>query len=277
MPRAFAVVVAVALASALTVAAQTTRLEFDVVSIKRSDPDARGAGMRRLPDGTLIMVNQPIRSIIFSASAVPAREVVGLPDWANTDLYDVTAKPPPGSTPEQRAEMMRTLFAERMKLIAHVEERERDTFALVLARSDGQLGPQLKKSTLDCTPRPPGSTPPPPPPDFFDTQSAMNRCGGLYGQGSIVSGGITMDQLVVSLTGLAGRQVNNRTGLQGHYAFTLTFSASRRPGTSQEAPAPDDAPEFFTALQEQLGLKLQPEKSIVPFLVIDRIERPTEN
>lgn len=276
MPRAIAVV-AVAAVSVLTVAAQTTRVEFDVVSIKRSDPDARGAGIRRLPDGTLIMTNQPIASIIFSASAVPAREVVGLPDWANTDRYDVTAKPPPGSTLQQRAEMMRTMFAERMKLKAHVEDRERDTFALVIARSDGRLGPQLKKSTLDCSPRPPGSTPPPPPPDLFDTQSAMNRCGGLFGQGSIVSGGMTMDRLVPSLTGLAGRQVNNRTGLQGDYSFTLTFSTPRRPGTSQEAPAPDDAPDFFTALREQLGLKLEPEKTMVPVLVIDHIERPTEN
>jgi uncharacterized protein (TIGR03435 family) len=88
---------------------------------------------------------------------------------------------------------------------------------------------------------------------------------------------MTMDRLVLSLAGLAGRQVNNRTGLQGDYAFTLTFSTSRIPGTSTEAPAPDDAPEFFTALQEQLGLKLQPEKSMVPILVIEHIERPTEN
>jgi uncharacterized protein (TIGR03435 family) len=268
--------VAVALAS-VPVAAQTTRLEFDVVSIKRSDPDARGGSMRRLPDGTLIMVNQPIRSIIFSGGPAPAREVVGLPDWAETDRYDVTTKPPAGSTPEQRAEMMRTMFAERMKLVAHVEDRERDTFALVLARSDGRLGPQLKKSTLDCTPRPPGSAPPPPPPDLFDTQSAMQRCGGLFGQGSIVSGGISMDRLVGSLVGIAGRQVNNRTGLQGDYAFTLTFSTPRTPGTSREAPEPDDAPEFFTALREQLGLKLEPEKTMVPVLVIDHIERPTEN
>src|SRR5262245_26260590 len=112
------------------VAAQSASFEaFDVVSIK---PNTLGpqspAGIRTLPDGTLVMTNQPIRSIITTASPVPVREVVGLPGWAMTERYDVTAKPPVGSTREQRSQMWRTMFAERMKLVAHVEEREQDTF-----------------------------------------------------------------------------------------------------------------------------------------------------
>src|SRR5688572_19674066 len=276
MPRAVALLV-LALANLPAISAQTTRAEFDVVSIKRSAPDAVGGGMRTLPDGTSVMTNVAIRQFITLAAAVPVREVRGLPDWAEDEHYDVTAKPPAGSTRDQRSDMWRTLFAERMKLVAHIEEHERDTFALVVARSDGRLGPQLKKSTLDCSPRPPGSPPPPPPPDLFDRQSALTRCGGMFGQGIIVSGGMTMDRLVLSLTGLAGRPVNDRTGLKGDYAFTLKFSPPRTPRTSSDAPLPDDAPEFFTALQEQLGLKLQPEKSMVPVFVIDRIERPTDN
>jgi uncharacterized protein (TIGR03435 family) len=220
------------------------------------------------------MTNVSIGQFIRSAAPVPVREVIGLPEWASTERYDVTAKPPSDSTREQRSEMWRTLFAERMKLVAHVEERERDTFALVLARSDGRLGPQLKPSTLDCSPRPPGPLPPPPPTEFTDF---ANRCGGSFGKNSIVSGGITLDSLVVSLSGLAGRLVNNRTGLQGFYALKLNFSAPRDGSSSREAALPDDAPEFFTALQEQLGLKLQPEKTIVPVFVVDSIERPTEN
>ena len=208
---------------------------------------------------------------------MPVREVVGLPDWATTERYDITAKPPAGSTPQQRSEMWRTFFAERMKLVAHVEERERDTFALVLARSDGRLGPQLKPSTLDCSPKPPGTPPAPPPPPPASESDYLNRCGGMFGNGTIVSGSTTMDALVLSFAGLAGRQVFDRTGLKGNYALTLKHSPPRTPGTSPDAPLPDDAPEFFTALQEQLGLKLQPEKSLVPVFVIDRIERPTEN
>ena len=131
--------------------------QFDVVSIKRNT-GLGGGGIRNLPDGTMIMTNQPIRSIILGASPVPTREVEGLPDWVSSERYDVTTKPPAGATREQRAEMIRNMFAERMMLKAHVEERERDVFGLVVARSDGRLGPQLKPSTLDCSPRPAGAS-----------------------------------------------------------------------------------------------------------------------
>jgi len=212
----------------------------------------------------------------MTASPVPAREVEGLPNWAMTEQYDVTAKPPAGSTREQRNQMWRRLFAERMKLVARVEEREQDTFALVLARSDGRLGPQLERSTLDCGPRPPGSAPPPPPQAPPSADDMRSRCGMMMSGASIVSGGMMMANLAQSLGSLAGRLVNDRTGLEGFYALTLNFSV-RRLGASAE-PAPiDDAPEIFTALQEQLGLKLQPEKSMVPVFVIDHIERPSEN
>jgi uncharacterized protein (TIGR03435 family) len=255
-------------------AQSTTPIEFDVVSIKRNTAGG-GGGLRTLPDGTFIMTNQPIRSMIMSASPVPAREVIGLPDWVMSERYDITAKPPAGSTREQRSLMWQALFAERMKFVGHIEERERDTFALVVAREDGRLGPQLKPSTLDCSPRPPGSPPPAPP--SFTASDAENHCGGFFGNGIIVSGATTLDALVFSLAGLAGRLVNNRTGLQGFYTLTLKFSPPRAPGAPQESAPVDEAPEIFTALQEQLGLKLVPDKTMVPVLVVDRIERPTEN
>jgi uncharacterized protein (TIGR03435 family) len=271
--------IAVVICLPSSIDAQSTAFdEFDVVSIKRNT-GGTGGGMRTLPDGTLVMTNQPIRSIIMSASPVPVREVAGLPDWAMTERYDVTARPPAESTRKQRGQMWRTLFAQRMKLVAHVEEHERDTFALVLARADGRLGPQLERSTLDCSPQPPGSAPPPSqtPPSFADMR---NRCGGAFSATSIVSGGMTIAQFVQSLGGLAGRLVNDRTGLEGANAFTLSFSRPRGPEVSAISPDPaplDDAPEIFTALQEQLGLKLQPDKTMVPVFVIDHIERPSEN
>jgi uncharacterized protein (TIGR03435 family) len=255
-------------------AQSTPKVEFDVVSIKRNTDEQAGGGMRTLPDGTFIMTNQPISSVIRSTATVPVREVEGLPDWAMRERYDITAKPPAGSTSQQRTAMWQAMFAERMNYSGHIEQRERDTFALVMAREDRQLGPQLKPSALDCSPRPPGSPPPPPP--TFTAGDAAGRCGGMFGNGMIVSGGIALDSLVVSLSGLAGRQIINRTGLQGFYALTLKYSTPRaRPGA--EPPPVDEAPEIFTALQEQLGLKLQPEKSVLPILVVDRIERPTEN
>jgi len=267
--------VAIAIVPALY--AQPPRVEFDVVSIKRSAPDAVGGRMRTLPDGTQIMANVSVSQFINAASPAPVREVVGLPDWAESERYDVTVKPPSDSTPEQRRQMWQVMFADRMKLVAHVEDRERDTFALVLARSDGRLGPQLKPSTLDCRPRPPGTPPPPPLPAPANDSDYLNRCGGRFGNGQIVVGSTSLDSLVLSFAGLAGRQVFNRTGLQGNYSLTLKFSPPRTPGATSDAPLPDDAPEFFTALQEQLGLKLQPEKTMVPVFVIERLERPTDN
>ena len=253
-----------------------TPLEFDVASIKRNtSPLGAGGAMRTLPDGTFMMSNQPIMTIIGSASPVEGillRNMVGLPDWARTDNYDITVRPPAGSTVEQRREMWQTLFTKRMHLVAHVEQREASTYALVVARSDGRLGPALKKSTLDCTP---GASPQPPqsptgngPPDF------STRCGMMTSGTSIVSGGMTMDMLARNLQGRAGGPVTNQTGLDGFYAFTLKFAPPR--GASVDV-APDDQPEFFTALQEQLGLKLQSTKGTVPYLIIDHIDRPTDN
>ena len=253
-------------------------VEFDVVSIKRNTAGLEaGGGIRFLPDGTLIATNSPIFSIILNASPVPTREVDGLPDWVKVERYDITAKPPAGSRPEQRSQMWQALFADRMKLAAHIEERERTTFALVRDRSDGRLGPQLKPSTLDCNPRPPGSAAVPESQNGPASTDVKNRCGMAMSGTTMVSGGITMELFVRSLAGLAGGLVNNRTGLEGAYALELRFSRPRPGGAPLETVPGDDAPEFSTALKEQLGLKLQPEKTMLPVFVIDYIERPSEN
>ena len=131
--------------------------EYEVVSIRRSPVDAQSAGLQDLPDGTFVMRNQPLRSIIGAASPIPPSEIEGFPDWVARDRYDITAKPPEGSTRQQRMAMMRRMLEDRFRLKGHVEQRERPTFALVLARSDGHLGPQLTPSALDC------SAPGPPP------------------------------------------------------------------------------------------------------------------
>jgi len=279
---------ALALSMAATASAQSPATQnFDVVSIKKSESTTQGGGMRSRPDGGMTMTNQPIRSILLSASPVQTREVIGLPDWANTERYDVTVKPPEGATREQVREMWRAMFADRMKLTAHVEQRERDVYSMVLAHADGRLGPELKKSTLDCGPRPAGSPPPPPPPPPSGPPSPkdfVNRCGMMMGPSVIVSGGMPMNNLAASLYGMVGGEVENQTGLEGFYAFTLTFSRQRTGAAPLEATvnaaaagASEDLPDVFTALQEQLGLKLVRGKKMMPVFVVDHIERPTEN
>jgi uncharacterized protein (TIGR03435 family) len=255
------VLITVTLAAAgSTLLAQSAALvgaQFDVVSIKLNASGAMGSGGRELPDGTRLFTNRTIASIVTAAAPEPVFEAVGLPDWTKTEHYDIQAKPAPDSHPtrEQRAEMMRNLFMDRMKLLAHVEERERDGFALVVVRSDGRLGPQLKKSSLDCW------------------GADGDRCGGRMGLGTIEYTGVLLDGFARQIAGRAGGPVMNRTGLEGFYDLTLQF-AVRNLNADPTAP-PDDAPSIFTALQEQLGLKLVREKVKVKVFAIDHIERPT--
>ena len=256
---------------------------FDVVSIKRVDELRQNGGMRILPDGTVMMMNGPLGSLVNAASPVPItpRDIIGGPDWLWRERYDVTVKPPAGLTRAQLTETMpmmwRAMFADRMKLVAHIEQREKDAYALVLARNDGRLGPEMKPSTLDCTPglNATATTPAGPP----SLQERQNRCGLSMSPGSFVSGGVTLDQFARGISGIAGGEVDNRTGLLGWYSVKMTFSLPRDAAASPDANvAVDDAPDIFTALQEQLGLKLQREqKKSTPVFVIDHIERPSEN
>ena len=252
-------------------------LEFEVVSIKRNTSNTNMMETRTLPDGTVMIVNGPLP--IGGASPVPVLQsnIVGLPDWARTENYDFTARPPAGSTPEDRRQMMQTLFAKRMKLAGHVEDRETKVYSLVMVRSDGRLGPALRKSALDCAAASQAAAPPPgsaPPAD------AASRCGMRGSYGSIVSGGMLIDNLARNIQGRVGGPVANKTGLEGYYALTLKFAEQGPPaaGTAPGVAAnPSDDPDFFTALQEQLGLKLLTDKGTVPYFVIDHIERPTDN
>ena len=235
--------------------AQDPPTDFDVVSIKRSPPEARGGGLGTAPDGTLTMRNQPIRSILLYGSPVPVREIEGFPDWVARDTYDITAKTPSGSTRQQTAAMMRRMLEDRFKLKGHVEERDRPVFALVVARSDGRLGPQLKPSTIDCG-------------------APEARCGASFGASSIVSDRIRIVDVLPFFSNLSGRPVIDRTGLAGFYTLTLRWSTP--PAPNSDSPV-DDTPDFFTAIQEQLGLKVQPETMKMPVFIVDSIERPSEN
>jgi uncharacterized protein (TIGR03435 family) len=171
------------------------RVEFDVVSIKRVTELRQSSGFRTLPDGSEVLSNMTIAGFVRQASPLKVREALGLPEWANTERFDVTVKPPAGATEEQRRAMWGAMFADRMKLVAHIERRERTAYALVVARRDGRLGPELKPSTLDCTPRPQpplaGDVP-------FRLQDFKSKCGyAMNGTSfqSVVSGGMSMDQL----------------------------------------------------------------------------------
>jgi uncharacterized protein (TIGR03435 family) len=123
---------------------------FEVASVKRAAPGATGGGFSNGP-WQFTTRNYALRSLIYLAYRVPGYRVLNLPGWADGERYDIVAKTPAGAyTPEQRAAMIRGLLEDRFKLKTHRESRETSIYALVPARADKKLGPNLKPSVLDC-------------------------------------------------------------------------------------------------------------------------------
>jgi len=252
---------------------------FEVATIqvnKSGDPQA----VRRQPGGRITVTNIPARQLILLAYQLQPFQIVGGPSWIRGEGFDMVAKldrePPPTLPDGQDSIMlaMRALLADRFKLMVHRERREMDIYALVLAKPASGPGAGLKTSTTDCLAlaaarRKGGVSGPPPPGTPF--------CGQTGIPGQIRVGGTPLSQVAMMLGGMTGRLVVDRTGLTGNWDFTLTFQAEMRgqPGNN-DVPAPDStAPSIFTALQEQLGLKLESTKGPVDVLVIDRVEKPT--
>jgi uncharacterized protein (TIGR03435 family) len=279
----------VSAATVLPLSAQQPAPAFDVASIKRNigpRPSTSGT-LQNTPKGEIRLVWIPARLLVLLAYPL-AREVVGLPSWASADRYDVTVKGPPDATREHVTQMWQTLLADRMKLTAHYEPRDGTGYKLVVARSDGKLGRDLKPSTLDCSPPDPAK-PPRPPQAVMDAirpgrtvvtaeteRLLMSQCHGTIHVGNTsYAGGLDMDGLVLSLR-LAGirEPIENHTGLEGLYSFKLTFSDQP---LDVQATTTDNQPSIFTALQEQLGLKLERTTVRSPAVIIDHIERPSEN
>jgi uncharacterized protein (TIGR03435 family) len=245
---------------------------FEVASVKANESGGRLFGaFGPQPGGRFVMVNGTVRALIGYGYVPGQSDVIGLPGWVDSERYDVQAKAAgPASVAEMRS-MVRALLADRFQLQARWEMREEDTYALVLARDDGRLGPNLRQIDVDCDALG----------DALASGSitadaipeAQNGAPVCVGQtttrstpsGSVViskSGGRRMSTLAGSLGGSAGRPVVDKTGLEGFYESTLE---SRRDAS------------IFTLVQEQWGLKLVAERNPVPVLVVDRVERPSED
>jgi uncharacterized protein (TIGR03435 family) len=274
--------------------------QFEVASVK---PNKSGDGRVMIgvqPGGRFTATNVPLRLLIRNAYQLQDFQIIGGPDWLTSDHFDIVAKAEGGDIGDPfRAEkqgepsrgqlMLRALLAERFKFEAHTENREMPIFALVLARSDGKLGPQLQKSSTDCEAlraagRGRGPVGPPPPPGPPQPGDRM-QCGIRIAPGNMVVGGSTLTQFANSIGMFVGRTVVDRTGLTGAYDFNLTWTpdqiANRPPGSPEPlingVPIDPNGPSIFTAVQEQLGLKLDSQKGPVSVLVIDRVEHPVEN
>jgi bla regulator protein blaR1 len=272
---------------------------FEVASIKQSKTTGRGvfrAGRGLQASGRYVATNLTVKALIQNAYDLQNAQLIGGPDWLETDGYDIEAKAPDDAprTGTQLQLMMRSLLVERFKLAMHKETRPMSVFALVKARGDGRLGPDLKvASEANCGPpvalppsgAPPLPPPPPPPPPGGPGAPpggpgllGSPPCGAtMFGPGQFVGRAIPIEQFarmlsnVPAVTGV-DRIVLDKTGLTGKYDYQLKFHSVQPP-----AAATDDRPSFITALQEQLGLKLEPERAPIEVLVIDHVERPSED
>jgi uncharacterized protein (TIGR03435 family) len=286
-------VLGAALAS-VTLAAQSAAPAFEVASIKRNKSGDGFMGMGMQPGGRLTMTNMPVRQLIVRAYGVQPYQVLGGPSWITSDRFDITAKAPGDASPQEMNAMLETLLADRFKLKVRKETRQSDVYRLVKARADGGLGEALKPAAVNCDMARGRAGGPPPGPGAGPAAARgpatggpmMGPCQFLIAPGRFQVAGQSMAAFANSLGMQVGRPVLDETGLQGAYDFTLTFmpDAGRGmpagpppPGAPELPPIDPNAPALPTALQEQLGLRLESGKGPVEMIVIDSIDQPTED
>jgi uncharacterized protein (TIGR03435 family) len=306
-------IVALAIAGASALAqsqSPAAPVSFEVASVKPSDPNASGLlgsmpSMRPQGAGGIAISNMPFRLLVRMAYGLQDFQIVGGPSWQMSSKFDISAKAPEGSAQgaQDLLPMMKTLLAERFKLKTHSETRELPIYSLVLARSDGKLGPALKPSSSDCS----------------DPTAAQKRAeefakgGGanllsMMAKGETIpcmimpainpsnpSGGFglrgngqAMTAVTQFLTQITGRIVQDKTGLTGLYDFELKFDPQvlmamlpqlgiNMPAAATANLSASDSPALLDALPEQLGLKLDSQRGPVDVLVIDSAELPEPN
>jgi uncharacterized protein (TIGR03435 family) len=254
---------------------------FEVASIRpNKSAEAGGSFGTRGSQTYLYVVNNTLFNIIRNAYGLQANQIIGGPDWirAEGEKFDITAKAPEETKPDQMLLMMQALLADRFKLRLHKETRDVPMFALVLARSDRTLGPRMTPAAVDCNalraamvrgekptlPTPVGDRP---------------ACGAQTRPGRLLIGGYPPSDIARQMSvWVGGRPVVDRTGLTGIYDLELTWTPDQPPAARDGAPPlaiDPNGPSLFTAVQEQLGLKLEPTTGPVEMLVIDSAERPT--
>jgi len=281
---------------------------FEVVSIRQNIPEAAGglpvgSNIEQRPDGGITFINIPVTTIIAYAypASVP-RETINLPEWARRDRYDVRATSTlTSATVVDRAEMLKAMLADRFKLAVHFERREQPAFDLILARAGGPLGSGLTQTSTQCpiggaaanavagsAPSPSSSatkstdlkSPPPPCALRIVGQSPLQRdLGRGQGQtGDLLEGEATMATLAEMLRLPTRRFVVDKTGLAGTYRIALNFDmAATLIAPTLDPSRPSAGLSVFDAVERQLGLKLESSRVVGEALVIDRLERPTEN
>jgi uncharacterized protein (TIGR03435 family) len=224
--------------------------QFEVVSIKPNRSDDRGGNMMPIAGGFSAR-NLSVNMLIQSAYHVKPWEILGGPAWLTTDGYDIEAKTEGKPTYQEKIEMLRPLLADRFQLKVHRETRQMPIYSLTVAKN----GPRLQ------------------------TTGAEVRGFIRPGRGLIEGKGVTMGALAGFLGGSLGQSVTDNTGVIGGFDIRLEWTPTEvEPNYKyDDRPIDPNGPPIFTAIQDQLGLKLEASKGPIEVLVIDHVERPSAN
>ena len=251
---------------------------FDVASVK-PNASTQDGGTLVVRTGVFRAVNVTLRSLIATAfgdgQALFNDQLVGGPPWIASDRFDITAKTESGGPEDlkQLPPFIRTLLEDRFSLKTHGEKRQLPIYVLVVTHEDGSLGPRFRRSLIDCAAQRQaartGAA-------LAATPSDRPACGVRIGPGTFSAGGLTLPNLVRMLSSTVERVVQDRTGLAGTFDVEFRWAPDRvAPGDALSASPPDDQPSIFTAVQEQLGLRLESTKEAMDVVVIDRALHPT--
>lgn len=245
---------------------------FEVASIRRNTAGELRVGGGFLPGGHYRVTNYSLRSLIAAAylrpQVPPDFLIAGGPSWMDADRFDVDARAaaefpaaPDGPSSPRRA-MLQRLLADWFGLRVHVETKETAIYALVMARADRRPGGQLRPASGDCA-------------------AAPASCRTTIAPGVVALRGGHVSQFVNLLPRFVNRVVIDRSGLDGTYDADLKWTPAPGEWVAPSAPgapeAPADGPSLFTALTEQLGLKLEPSRGPVEVRVVDDARLPTDN
>jgi uncharacterized protein (TIGR03435 family) len=232
-----------------------------VASVKPNPSGDPAGGIGRSPVGYTI-TNYSLLRLISNADQLQEFQIVGGPSWMKTDRFDVVAKAAEGSKPssQELVLMLQSLLADRFNLLVRRETKLGPTYSLVVARSDATLGEHLR-SGVDCAAA------------ETSIRRDPDKCGMRYERDAMHMRGMSLEPLIIFIVSVVRRPVIDRTGLTGGFDFDLTYAPISL-GISGDV-ADSTAPSFVSALQEQLGLKLESHQGPVETLVIEQADHPT--
>ena len=232
---------------------QAPRLTFEVASIKPKPGPVTGGSVRLLANGRYERISATTSNLLDLAYPTTRGDILGAPDWIFTDRYDVLASAGREATLAEIRLMMRSLLEDRFKVRAHVESQEQPVWHMIVARADGRLGPELKPFSHVCG------------------AAGSPACGVSASREAVRGVGVPVSRIASFLRSSGGRPIFDRTGLAGNFEFKLVY----RPETGRPPDPSDERPDVFTALREQLGLRLESARGQVEVLIVEHIERPT--